>query len=294
MDLQDVRAEAARLHALATATARRTQALELYRGRAMIRRHVDLAILQMEIAICDYRLQEQIFHQQRLQLERGWLTEDILSPPALASILQLLRCQGHGALDIEWYYQHVRITPLWREDRELVFCTVLPAIAKEQYLQYGLKYFKVPVDDNHLRQLVGQPRVAVSTLTGTTFVPKDCAGTNPIVCDPTVRTLVPTCESALVMGRVPRACQVAITPCRNTTAEVFRLPDQTLVVVVAYVPTETTLQCRGQPPIRKTIEGPHQVHVPDLCLLESGACRASNAGKVRYTFLCQRMYRYPA
>ena len=256
MDLQDVRAEMARLHALATATARRTQALELYRGRAMICRHVDLAILQMEIAIRDYRLQEQIFHQQRLQLERGWLTEDILSPPALASILQLLRRQGHGALDIEWYYQHVRITPLWREDRELVFRAVLPAIAREQYLQYGLKYFKVPVDDNHLRQLVVQPRC---TLTGTTFVPKDCAGTNPIICDPTVRTLVPTCENALVMGRAPRACQVTITPHRNTTAEVFRLPDRTLVVVVAYVP----------------IEGPQQVHVPDLCLLEAREWRVS-------------------
>ena len=131
------------------------------------------------------------------------------------------------------------------------------------------------MDDNHLRQLVGQPRVAVSTLTGTTFVPKDCAGTNPIVCDPTVRTLVPTCESALVTGRAPRACQVAITPCRNTTAEVFGLPDRTLVVVVAYVPTETTLRCRGQPPVRKTIEGPQQVHVPDLCLLEAREWRVS-------------------
>ena len=275
MDLQDVRAETARLHALATATARRTQALEFYQGRASIRRHVDLAILQMEMAIRDYRLQGQIFHRQRLQLERGWLTEDILSPPALASILQLLRRQGHDALDIEWYYQHVRVTPLWQEDRELLFRAVLPAVAKEQYLQYGLGYFKVPMDDHHLRQLVGQPRVAVSTLTGTTFVPKDCAGTNPIVCDPTARTLVPTCESALVTGQVPRACQVAITPRRNTTAEVFRLSDRTLVVVVAYVPTATTLRCRGQPPVRMTIKGPQQVHVPDLCLLEAREWRVS-------------------
>ena len=238
MDLQDVRAETARLHALATATARRTQALEFYRGRASIRHHVDLAILQMEMAIRDYR-------------------------------------QGHDALDIEWYYQHVRVTPLWREDRELLFCAVLPAVAKEQYLQYGLEYFKVPMDDHHLRQLVGQPRVAVSTLTGTTFVPKDCAGTNPIVCDPTARTLVPTCESALVTGQVPRACQVAITPRRNTTAEVFCLSDRTLVVVVAYVPTATTLRCRGQPPVRMTIKGPQQVHVPDLCLLEAREWRVS-------------------
>ena len=87
LDLRAVQAETMRLDQLARVTARRVHALELYQSRAQIRRQIDLAIQQMEMAIADYRLQRRIFHRQRLQMERGWLTEDILPRAALRQIL---------------------------------------------------------------------------------------------------------------------------------------------------------------------------------------------------------------
>ena len=57
LDLRAVQAETMRLDQLARVTARRVHALELYQSRAQIRRQIDLAIQQMEMAIADYRLQ---------------------------------------------------------------------------------------------------------------------------------------------------------------------------------------------------------------------------------------------
>ena len=279
LDLQQVRAETIHLHDLATATAKETQALQLYRGRAQIRRRIDLALQQMELAMQDYRLQERIFHRQKLQLERGWLTEDILTPNSMTAILRTLANTGHHTLPAVWYYQYLRVTPVWGSPTELGFRVVIPALAKTHYLKFGLRYFKVPVGTNQLRQLVGRDSLAINTLTGTTFTPHDCAGSAPMLCDPTYETLVPTCEGALVTGRQAPDCRVIITPRRNATSEVFRLSDRTTVAVVAYTPTEVTTRCPGLPPQRQTVQGPQRVPIPDNCLLETDSWRVSSMRK---------------
>ena len=110
LNLRAVQAETIRLDHLARATARKVHALELYQSRVQIRRQVDLAIQQMEMAIADYRLQRRIFHRQRLQMERGWLTEDILPPAALRQILAKIQARPGGVLRPEWYYQHTPST----------------------------------------------------------------------------------------------------------------------------------------------------------------------------------------
>ena len=87
MDLRTVKQETVKLAALATANARRTAALEVHIGRLRIQRQVDLTLQQMELALRDYHLQERIFHRQKTQMERGWLTEDILPPISLRAVL---------------------------------------------------------------------------------------------------------------------------------------------------------------------------------------------------------------
>ena len=128
LDLRAVQAETIRLDQLARVTARRVHALELYQSRAQIRRQIDLAIQQMEMAIADYRLQRRIFHRQRLQMERGWLTEDILPRAALRQILAKSQASPGGVLRPEWYYQHIPVNPLWGVGDALIFQAAIPVL----------------------------------------------------------------------------------------------------------------------------------------------------------------------
>ena len=64
-------------------------------------RLVDNLITQLELPAKEYSRQWQIFHHQKYELERGWLTESTLATTELESILRKLRNQGYYTLRIE-------------------------------------------------------------------------------------------------------------------------------------------------------------------------------------------------
>ena len=258
MDLRVVQQETTTLSALANANAQRTQALEVYMGQARIQRCVDLALQQMELALRDYHLQERIFHRQKLQMERGWLTEDILPPTSLADILRKFHTKGYHTLPLEWYYQHMHVTPSWSNSTELAFRTMIPALSPSRYLRYGLQYFDIPFGPEHLRRIIGRDDLAINTMTGATFVPTQCVGQRPLVCRPVYECLQCTCEGSLVSGESSDGCRVSVSKRGNRTSEVFQAEDCVIVTVVAYVSREVALRCRGHPAVRWTVVGPRK------------------------------------
>ena len=104
----------------------RVQILELSR-------QIDGLISELEIVVNDYRTQKAIFHRQKLQLERGWLTEDILPPPYLHDVLDQIIDKGHEVLRDEWYYQHFTVRPMWETVSELTYQVMFPALSRESY-----------------------------------------------------------------------------------------------------------------------------------------------------------------
>ena len=112
----------------------------------------------MESAVDNSYVQQQNFHGHWLQLERRWLMEDILPARELGTLLQQIKNHHMTTAASEWYYQNVHVEPLWDYGKQLAYRVVLPGMSSENYLAYKSKNFKVPVEGNHLRQILGNSR----------------------------------------------------------------------------------------------------------------------------------------
>ena len=282
-DLETIRHEWGQLYATIQGEMNRTNHVIKMVNNLIWARHIDLNIGQMESAVNDFYAQQQNFHGHRLQLERGWLTEDILPPRVLGTLLQQIQNHHMTAAVSEWYYQNVHVEPLWDYGKQLAYQVVLPGMSSENYLAYKLRYFKVPVGGNHLRQILGNSEVAVNTATGHSFTPfsDHCIGRQPMVCRTGQLHLQETCESGLISGTRRPACMIEITDRGNKSIEVYRQDLQSSeVVLVGYSPTKIITRCLGQPATSQVISGPVIMLLEPNCSLETTSWRIYGVQKL--------------
>lgn len=234
-------------------------------------RTIDGGILGIEIAVDSYEEARWQYHRQKIQLERGILTEDLLPQHQLQSVLSRMVEHGYEILSTHWYYQHVKVTPLWEATDHLAFRLVLPGVSRDQYIGYALRYIPIRFNAKLLRQVVGMREVAIHTLTRATFRPKQCAGHQPQVCWPTREEVAPSCEASLVAGVLAPVCTIQITKRGKVSSTVHESATGTEdPIVVAYEPeVKVTLRCPARAPITIRIDGPRKMHLPAGCRLES-------------------------
>ena len=236
-------------------------------NRLVVARTIDGTISQLELLHSDARRQENAFMQQKHELERGWLTENTLATSELETILRKIRNAGFVTPIPEWYYENLHIKPLWSEEDKLVFRVDIPAAGRTHYLQYGLNYFPVPVDNVYIRTIKGLDRIAVNTNTGSAFYPRDCYGTLPRMCMPSKEVLTPTCEYGLVTNGSLNACNVEIAK-KNVTSDIFPLTLGNFVVT-PFEKLSVTLRCQGQTAETREIARPTEITVGGNCKLET-------------------------
>jgi hypothetical protein len=163
---------------------------------------------------------------ERASLELGWLTESILPPSELLRILRFGQVEGLYAPPIQWYYEYVRITPLWEDPSRLVFTVNLPFISKVEYLRYKLKSWPVRSNDGEaVIHLQVPPEVALDTMTGGMFYPRGCVGHNPLICrtGPVYRKGQMSCPRGIISGDKQQRlrCEVTIqTEIKETVEEI--------------------------------------------------------------------------
>lgn len=141
-----------------------------------------------------------VYLQQRADLERGALTESILPKSYLQSLLAKVKRQLHlEPLEWHWYYSNININPLWQEGHNLVYITHLPFVAMNDYLMYTIQSFPVG-HQNSTIQLNAQPHIAMDSTTSGLFIPSECKGHNPAVCQagPIGYRPLYTCEHGLL------------------------------------------------------------------------------------------------
>ena len=231
-----------------------------------ISRIIDRSINELELVSRGHQLQLASFFVQKRELERGWLTESILSPTELSVVLRTIRLRGFATPIPEWYFENSRVEPLWVNDRQLVFRSKLVGLSRKTYLQFSLNYFPVGMGSQHLRQVRGRGKVAIDTISGAVFWPIECSGKNPRVCLQGKEELKPTCESNLITNRTSGLCQLAITKRGERLSEVYALRDDR-VVVVSYAVLSVFLRCSGKAAKERTVDGPSLVHLPGGCEL---------------------------
>lgn len=239
-----------------------------------IRRRIDLLLDTVYRAINVYHRLSETFHRQRLQLERGFLTDEIMPISYLKAVLSKLEEKGHNCAPTRWYYQFGKIQLLLDTDEELVYQTVLPGLSDTKYLRYQLQYFPVPMGTEFLRKIVGRQNIVIDSISSGSFEPFHCMGERPTVCAATVESTTPTCESNILTGRSPEGCDVQITRKGNSSCGVYRESSQlATVVLIPYTTEETTLRCPGQHPVRSVYTQPTRLDLEVGCMLESQTWR---------------------
>ena len=144
-----------------------------------IRRSVDIIIAKLERSVNLYLHQLTLFHKQRQELERGYLTDEIMPVAYLEDVLQQLTKRKHEVAPLRWHYQHLPIVPLHDTPSELSFRTIIPGLSETRYLQFKLRYFPIPLGKGYLRQVEGENNIALDTVSSATFVPGVCVGSTP-------------------------------------------------------------------------------------------------------------------
>ena len=221
------------------------------------------ALMQAERIVTDHIHELRYYFKQKMDIERGWLTEMILQRKQLASILYQMENKGFSALPMNWYYQYISIDPIWEGEDHLAFRAMLPAMDDQVFIQYSLNYIPVTFGEDHMRLIQGENNVAIHTMTKASFVPKDCVGKQPVVCWPDVEILVNSCESQLVSGVLPEACSVRIMKSKDKSSTVTKVQKGDSVVLIA--PTQvkevTTLRCPSKTPITYEFQKPTQFQI---------------------------------
>ncbi len=84
---------------------------------------------------------------------------------------------------LEWYYQHLEVKPIFSEQDNLLYQVTIPLIHDEQYLQYNIQTFPVPYKNSEMSaKLEISGHVGFNTQTGDLFLPMFCIGMHPTVC----------------------------------------------------------------------------------------------------------------
>ena len=202
-------------------------------------------------------------------LEYGRLTEGILPPAALSTILAQAREEGFQRLPSVWYYENVKIELVMITDEQSVYRFVLPLAGSVPYLQYVLHSYPVPYNGTVVLQTIKvNEQVALNTRDATMFVPKQCVGRAPVLCRTgPLFTNVLRCERGLVTNHVPdrAACEVISNELQGDL--VYEISPSNYVLVTAGV--DWGLTCEGRPQRQGTLPtGTYELNINPSCILQ--------------------------
>ena len=123
------------------------------------------------------------FLSHRSALESGRLSETLLPTGELSEILRHSHVRGYFTPHVEWYYEFVKISPLWRHDNELIFVANIPLAGHTQYLRYNIATWPfLHTTSNIILQFEMPSDIAYDTKDGLMFTPNKCVGKEPQIC----------------------------------------------------------------------------------------------------------------
>lgn len=173
-----------------------------------IRRQIDQSLLALERSVGAYRRAVDLYHRQRIQLERGMLTDEVMPEAYLEEILDHLQKKGHMVAPIRWYYRYAKVELLVDLNSKLAYRTMIKGVSNIPYLKYKLRYFPVPFGENLLKTLKGKDSIALNSMNRASFTPISCEGREPSICEADIEQTIDTCETDIILGKPPLKCLV--------------------------------------------------------------------------------------
>ena len=218
----------------------------------------DRALALIEATHNVWLRQQDRYHRQRTALELSYLTEDILPVQNLQRIIANAKRYNLYAPPLQWYYSHVRIEPLWQNDKILVFRANLPLTDRFTYLRYKLHSWAIPGNSSEFKTQLQVPEdVAFHTETGGIFEPTSCMGVRPTICrtGPVYDRSRMQCARGIVTGeeKLRRQCLITITRAQTEATSVQELsPGE---VIISTNGENMSLVCKGQAERRINLRG---------------------------------------
>ena len=163
---------------------------------------VERAVISLELSYAEYVSMMSIFRRQKQALESERLTVDLLSEEQLSEILQRETRNNIVRIEpLQWYYEFCRTEPLWDSDM-LVYRVKLPLIDNYVFIMYQLHSWPVSYNLSGIyTKIQVNSIIAVDTMSGYTFQPKNCIGNKPRVCFNNVKYKNAfKCEMAIIKG----------------------------------------------------------------------------------------------
>lgn len=219
-----------------------------------IRIDVELILTQIEAFVQSYVKSHEAWQHRKENLEAGRLTENILPPPVLISILNTAsHVDAQRISPLQWYYEHIAIIPIWT-GRSLIYKTRLPVVSSTQWHFMLLHKWPMPLKDWQAT-LVLPDELLRNTETGELDVSPRCFGARPRVCRRGLltRASVLPCLTRL-LGKQPSydpTCAVVME--RRVPIDVVH-PQEGDTYVLITGGTELALRCSGRAELRATLE----------------------------------------
>ena len=143
---------------------------------------IERIIEDMEVKWDTLRNLQELYLHQRHDLQAGKLTEQLLPVSALTNILIKSQTQLRNPLDLNWYYMHNEVRPMWANPDYLVFEVMLRFVRPTKFLLYTISTWPVPVSETSSARMVERGQYGYNTHNGELFSVKECHGTQPKVC----------------------------------------------------------------------------------------------------------------
>ena len=168
------------------------------------RHYAERLVEDIELLASAYTDVVERYHRQRAAMEMGVLTEDMLPPTVLQEVVTQARSRQRDMISSwEWYYQYVRVKPLWGQANMIVYQIELPLVKPVKYIHYVLEAFPVPQEGNTSATVKVERNVALDQAAGGLFIPRNCMGHKPVVCQPSPVRVgeAMSCERGIITGK---------------------------------------------------------------------------------------------
>ena len=249
-------------------------------SQLQMQRYIDNNILKMEEMVIDFNIRWQFWHAQKLQLERGFLTDDILPLSQLNAVLDQIRDKHLGTLNAEWYYRFLKVQPLILERHQLVYAVEIPGISLTSYTHFSFNYYPTPLSNDMFKIMEGDDNVVISSATNVHFNVHNsqCIGSDPMVCKPLQFLTSPSCETDLLSGTINDDCTFKMKRNKNnSTLHIYRLGrDENNFILVGLQNVSVFVRCKNQRAILKYIYGPTKFFLPSQCTLDATGWRVKS------------------
>jgi hypothetical protein len=225
----------------------------------------------LELAVDIYSADVDQYRRERVSLEAGRLTEELLPAELLAEVLaESRKFRVESVARIEWYYETMQIEPVWGDEDTLMYYVKIPLVDPTRYLHYTISTWPVPYQDEDLSaHLQIERQFGFDTRSGDIFVPHNCLGQYPMVCrsGPLFNSNALQCPRGILTNdpELRKTCIVTLIKGHNKTTITQVNLNEYIIVTWGEKYIE---RCSGLPEISNYLStGVHLLTVNESCVL---------------------------